>query len=248
MLDWPIWNYWMFDDNVDFIFRYDHTMDGHPDAEFLYGTDYEPEWAHRFFWTADEAAALSFGRSPTKVCHDQYMEEMDGSSEFATHFCELRLAIIEAQNAKTLPETIPACMYAEWAQRNNLPFPPALADKVSGWFKRVMSQVEGKRESSSIEAAAPGNESNGERAKETKSLREWRTVLGIIYAMAWKYESLGRHSVSHVAERIEHTLNELRNAEPPIVFEGKFKTVAKRLNEAIVEFGQPPKKAGQRDS
>ena len=110
---WPVWNYWLFDADGEYNERYDDTLSAHPDADFLYGTEAEPEWAHKFFWTVDEAAALSFGRSPNKVPYDKYIEEMDGSSEFATLFCDVREQIEIAQREKGLLSPMPAQAYVE---------------------------------------------------------------------------------------------------------------------------------------
>jgi hypothetical protein len=83
------WDYWMYDEYGEYIYKYDYNMLDHPDMEFLERTACDADfWATKFFWTTDQATALSFGRSPEKTEFDTYMEEMDGSSEFATYFCE----------------------------------------------------------------------------------------------------------------------------------------------------------------
>lgn len=126
----PKWNYWMWDEAGQYNYKYDHDMSDHPDCEFLERTAWDEEWTRRLFWTANEAAALSFGRSPDKVPWDNDpfgVKVMDGKSEFATYFCELRRQIIEAQEKGILPKAIPALMYIQWAELSNVPFPPTLA-------------------------------------------------------------------------------------------------------------------------
>src|SRR6266850_4510761 len=113
-IELPIWNYWMWDDEGKYNYKYDYDMSDHPDWEHLQNTGWDKEWTRRLFWTAEQAAALSFGRSPDKVSWDNNpygVKEMDGESEFPTYFCELRRQIIEAQEKGILPKPIPALMY-----------------------------------------------------------------------------------------------------------------------------------------
>jgi hypothetical protein len=143
--DWPAWNYWMWDDKGEYIYKYDHAMEDHPDAEFLWQTDYDDKWMRKLFWSPEQATALSFGRSPDKVTWDDEpfgVKDMEGSSEFASHFCMLRDEIIEAQNKGLLPSSIPALMYVEWAETNNVPFPPSLASSVGAFHKQITDDAE----------------------------------------------------------------------------------------------------------
>ena len=144
-MDFPIWNYWMWDDKGEYIYKYDHGMEDHPDAEFLWETEWDEKWVRKLFWTAEQATALSFGRSPEKVPWDDDpwgVKEMEGSSEFANNFCHLREEILETQQKGILPSAIPALMYVEWAEANMIPFPPALAAQIASFYKSIEEGAE----------------------------------------------------------------------------------------------------------
>jgi hypothetical protein len=242
MNGWPVWNYWMYDGNGAYIYRYEHTMDDHPDFEFLRDTYYEPEWAHKFFWSVDEAAALSFGRSPTKVRHDEYMDAMNGSSKFATCFCDLRAEILTAQREGVLPSEIPAQMYVEWAERRELPFPPPLARDVRSFFDAVMGRQKEDDETAQIETERERGSDIGNHKISGPELRRHRTLLGIVYALAWKYHRFGAQTKNGVATSILNVLDELRAEMPVTKVEGGLRTITGYLDEALQHFGSPPKK------
>jgi hypothetical protein len=247
MSDWPEHDYWLWDENGKPIWKHQITLQDHPDAEFLAGTDYEPEWSRKFFWSADEATALSFGRSPSQVAYDKYMEEMDQLSEFATNFCDLREVIMEAQRDGLLPTPlIPAQMYVEWATKNCLPFPPSLAVEVRARFDKVMAVPDHSGSPADVDdAASAENTDRNLRSKPVRaggsSKREDRTSLAIIYALAWRHYGLGKRTKSDVANRIEEILDDLRGQGADLA--GKFKAIGGRLEEAIREFGEPPEKS-----
>jgi hypothetical protein len=142
MSEWPIWDHWKYfaslnhDDG-----RYTVSAnDGIPDDElpFVDAADYEPSWARKWWWTADEAAALSFGKSPNAVPYDDYMASMDGSSEFVTAFCAVREHIMQAQSTNDLADPFPAKVYVDWALKQGMPLPPQLAEEVTQFFDQVM--------------------------------------------------------------------------------------------------------------
>jgi hypothetical protein len=241
--DWPSHDYWMYDENGEFIYKYAHTMGDHPDREFLENTDYEEKWAQRFFWSANQAAALSFGRSPDEVTWDAYMESMYESSEFATHLGDLRDRILAAQRDQTLPEAIPPVMYAQWAQLNRLPFPPALAEDVATFFANVMQMTNDRVSSVLADAEKPARPADVESIKATRSNpRKERNLLGAIYALAWKHHRFGELSTTTVAGRIETIIDQLVPLMSGTKIEASSQTIADWLREAIRDFGDPPKK------
>jgi hypothetical protein len=141
----PRWDYWMWDDKGEFIFKYAHTMTDHPDADYLWETEWDEKWVRKLFWTAEQATALSFGRSPDEVPWDDQhwgVKVMDGSSEFASYFCMLRDEILEAQGKGLLPSSIPALMYIEWTEKYDIPFPPNLAGSVIAYHKMITDDAE----------------------------------------------------------------------------------------------------------
>src|SRR5947207_247613 len=119
--DLPRWDYWMWDDEGKYMFKYAYGMADHPDADFLWETEWDEKWVRTLFWTPEQATALAFGRSPDKVPWDDEpfgVKDMDQSSEFATYFHDAREEIIEAQAKGVLPSAIPALMFVQWAEAN----------------------------------------------------------------------------------------------------------------------------------
>jgi len=129
----------MWDEEGNYKLEYKNGMDDHPDAYLLWQTDWDDSWVRKLFWSAEEAAALSFGRSPDKICWDEDFgfRGLYGISEFATHFCNVLDAILEAQMKDILPDQIPALMYARWAEANGVPFPGELAQSVDSFYKML---------------------------------------------------------------------------------------------------------------
>jgi hypothetical protein len=236
MNGWPLWNYWMYDESGEYDYKLENLGYEGADEHFLKDTDYEPEWAQRFFWSIDEAAALSFGRSPTKVPNDTYMKDMYGYSQFANYFCELRDTIAEAQATGALPSPIPALMYVEWAGWNDLPFPPQLAQEVRLFFDSVMKQGVARSERRETDPAPEENSGS--------DLRRHHTLLGIIYSLAWKHYRWGPRSNNNVAENLERVLIELRLKKPDAKFAGSTRTITDLLIEARDHFSDPPSTGG----
>ena len=229
--DWPAHNYWEYDENGDPLDWEDlcSYLSSHPDCEYLENTDYEEKWVQQFFWSADQAAALSFGRSPDKVQWHEYEESMYGSSDFVTHLGDLGDVILKAQRDRILPEVIPATMYAQWAERNRLPFPPELAKRVTAFFAEVMAMA---------------NDRAGSAAGEVKAVRssprKERNLLGVIYALAWKHHRLGDLQNAAVAGNIENVINRLVEQKADFKIEAKSQRIAEWLSEAIDQLGPPP--------
>jgi hypothetical protein len=237
------WDYWMYDEHGEYIYKYDYDMSDHPDAEFLEKTDCDADfWAAKFFWNADQATALSFGRSPDEAEFDTYMEEMDGSSEFPTYFCALRERIVEAQQTKILPDLIPARMFIQWAEGNELPFPPSLAGRIDEIFDKMMAIGQQQQEVGAGLVNDTANETLRKGGIEKVSARKEENVLKIIYALAWKHHRLGERLVTPVAQSIEDVLIELSEHIPDARTGTGHQTIADRLKEAIGILGPPPPK------
>ena len=214
------WDYWMYNEHGEYIYKYDHDMSDHPDAEFLEDTDCDSDfWATKFFWTVDQATALSFGRSPEKVSWDKYIEDMVGSSEFATFFSDLRDRILEAQqNHKLMEPKMPAVLFVNWAEENGLPFPSVLAEKVRKFFK-AMEEDAGRLLIGSNGLATPPTKTFGSGAKrsdetETVNPKSKSNLLKIIFTMATKRYRLGDLPTRTVATNIEGDLKILAGDTP----------------------------------
>ena len=209
-MDLPIWNYWMWDDNGEYIHKYDYGMADHPDADFLWGTEWDQHWPRRLFWTPEEAAALSFGRSPNRVAWNDEpfgVKDMDGSSEFATHFSDLRQAILEAQKKGVLPTSIPALMYVHWAEANKIPFPPTLAEEIEVFHKSI---TEGAEQYTKLQDIIRDQRDEIERLKAEKvdgkiHPRTGNNMLRIILAVATeKYGYPKPGSANRISDTLLH--------------------------------------------
>jgi hypothetical protein len=101
-------------------------------------------WIRKLFWTAEEAAALSFGRSPDKIIWDEDFgfRGLRGISEFATNYCMVLDFIVEAQSKEILPLVIPTRMYVRWAEANQVPLPPDLAKSVDVFYDALMETTD----------------------------------------------------------------------------------------------------------
>lgn len=239
MKSWPAWNYWMYDQEGEYRYELELAY-SHPDFEFLSDTEWETEWSYRFFWSVDEAAALSFGRSPSKVLYDRYMQEMDGSSEFASYFCQLREAILSAQAIGTLPTPIPAKLYVDWTEASRVPFPPALAEAVRSNFSRMIDQMNGVEVKETPADAKAVSISSPDGGISRHDLRQYHTLLGIVYALAWRHYRLGtKRTTFGAATRIASVLDELRAQLSGARLEGNEKTIKKYLDDALDRFGHP---------
>ncbi|MCP1974306.1 hypothetical protein [Bradyrhizobium elkanii] len=158
----------MWDDAGNYIHKYVYGMIDHPDCDFLWDTEWNEKWTKRLFWTAEEAAALSFGRSPDKVpwnADPWGVKEMDGSSEFASYFCQLRKEIIKAQENTILPRAIPALMYIQWADANNIPFPPALAQTINQFYGSLTRESDKLPASDEDTTTSEKNQELGKRSR-----------------------------------------------------------------------------------
>lgn len=229
---WPRHDYWMYDEDGNFIHRFAlESYDG-PNEEWIGSPEYEDAWTRQFFWSAEEAAALSFGRSPSAdVFKNGYPDEMDGSDQFATYYCKLRDHIRDKQEAGELANPMPAKMYVDWALLKGLPMSPSLAGEVTKFFDKVTqpnpTTISVKEQTTSSE------EIDLESIKELIGTRELNNLLGIVYAMFVKYHRLNTSSLSAVATSVTIVLDEVRKSTYAS-FEGKDKTIerlAKDLKE-----------------
>jgi hypothetical protein len=246
---WPSHNYWMYDERGDFIYKYEFDMIDHPDCEFLENTDYEDKWAKQQAWTVDQAAALSFGRSPDKVPFD-YLNEMDGSSEFATILHDLRDRIQAALHDGSLPIVIPAKAFVEWAIKNDLPFPPGLEEQVKTFAEDATRVEEEDLISEGADflppALQPQPKQEAANDAPPSNTRKERNLRGLIYALAWKHHRFGDLSAEGVAANIRKVVDHCVEENPNLKIEASSQRIADWLRESVVSFGDPKKYEGSR--
>lgn len=194
----PRWDYWMWDDESNYIPRYAYDMVDHPDRDFLWQTEWDERWTRQLFLKVEEAVALSFGRSPDKVPWNDDpwgVKEMEGSSEFATFFCDVRQVVVDAQESGALPTPIPALMYIQWAAAKGVPFPPALARAIENFYDVVMHRLMDHLDGGDADVAVRPDKAN--KRKENNLLR-------LVLAVAMdKY----RHPAPGAAKRIADAID-----------------------------------------
>ena len=126
---WPDPDWWMseyINDNTRIVSIYEGTdLDEADIRNKSYAVDIS--WHRKnYFWNANDAALISFGRNPDKVVdRDKYVPSDDDLDEqqFKKHnelwdaITERRLLIEDAQSKRVLPEIFPPAMYIDWGKR-----------------------------------------------------------------------------------------------------------------------------------
>lgn len=220
----PRWNYWMYDEDRKFIFdkdSIDRDNDFHNDDM---DCDYDL-WSGKFYWTVDEATALSFGKDPEKFKWNDEpwgVKALVDDSPFATYFVQLRKVIMADQTVGLLPEFLPPHLYLDWAARRGVDIPHLLDEKVrvsSPFLKRFAEYETLAKQTERLEienwelkqkiqwlehrladAAAPSKPDVG-------NTREKNTLLRIILGLAIKHYAFPKPSRNAVAEKISETLS-----------------------------------------
>jgi hypothetical protein len=100
------------------------------------------EWGGRPFWTAAEAAALSYGKDPEQVTWES-VKRYKTRSPFVRRF-EKRIGLIErAIKVGDLKEAIRPSDFLKWAKRKNVELPPGLLNVPESPRSRQTSEVAG---------------------------------------------------------------------------------------------------------
>jgi hypothetical protein len=120
------WNYWEYNSYKDL------GEEARWDAEEWHSGELEADyrkWARRPYWSADECAALTFGKDPHQVNWDAVQDYL-GLSRFAGYYEMLRERLLTAQGNKELPERIHPFEFFAWARRHEIDFPNELEKAV----------------------------------------------------------------------------------------------------------------------
>ena len=120
------WNYWMYDSYREEVDRDTREIDDPAFHSHSERADFD-EWSRKSFWTADEATALSFGKSPEQVNLTTVGYVSSGQSLFA-------------QSKGDLNEPMHPAHYIAWCEREGISFPDDLAEKVSE-YERGMAEL-----------------------------------------------------------------------------------------------------------
>src|SRR5438067_3675198 len=132
MAEHPAWDYWMCDDLGNDRIISIHEGKSLSEADIRneeYDLDVE-KWCREWYWEADEAATISFGRDPDKVKNaDDSLpiveaEDRAKHNELIGHIDTLEGLIMEAQEQKLLLSPFfPPAMYVEWSRRVGVSIP-----------------------------------------------------------------------------------------------------------------------------
>lgn len=153
------WNYWK-----------QKGWDFEPDHPFAsigvgpYQTKFSTE-AKQPYWSANQAAAVSFGMNLQSLCPERFEEEDEEQddeeeedekehwnkgtqrypslpADFRDRYLDLRKRIIEAQSTKELPELLSPAVYLAWAQIKQIDLPPDLITAVQDHESTLADRVE----------------------------------------------------------------------------------------------------------
>lgn len=136
MADRPDWNYWMREWISDSTYRNVETSSAYLTENDIRRDEYDLDvnkwcWKKHFFWTAQEAALISFFRDPDKVerTDDDFIfhnnvygvrgdDDEDGKKniELRQYITDLYELILDAQEKKELPRRLLRDVYIEWAE------------------------------------------------------------------------------------------------------------------------------------
>jgi hypothetical protein len=112
-------------------------------------------WCRKhYFWNAEEAALISFGRDPDKVVsRDEYVPRDNEDEDFKKHLelldhIEKRVLLIKhAQEKGGLPEFFPPAMYIEWGKRSGFYIPKFVHAGLEKVEREREAMSQGKRPS-----------------------------------------------------------------------------------------------------
>jgi hypothetical protein len=143
MSDQPHWDYWLHEDLPNGRYR---QIDRHLGENDIRSEEYDldlEKWCGRkhFFWTAQEAALISFFRDPDKVerteedfiLHNGVMgprgdDDEDGKRniELREYITDLYDRIRDAQEKRELPQLLRRDLYIEWAELVKIDIPQSV--------------------------------------------------------------------------------------------------------------------------
>jgi hypothetical protein len=149
MAEHPAWDYWMYetiqDQRVISIYE-GKDLDKGDIRNKKYLLD-QKTWCRQYFWDAEQAAVISFGRDPDKVVsRDEFVPWDEEDEDFKEHIklwdqMEKRYLLIkEAQEKGILQEIFPPAMYIEWGKHKGFYIP----DFVVGELEVVRHERSGR--------------------------------------------------------------------------------------------------------
>ena len=224
MTDRPAWNYFMYDDAGNWRYNFEYIVFSEYDIQSAeYQADYEL-WSEKFYWSAEEAAALSFTRDPKKIDWRDGADEGDvESQELWQQILALKSLIESAQEKGVLPDFFMPEMYFEWADRSGVSYPPH--------FTELVAKSKDVRRTPTDLTNAP-SDANGEIPKELQKItsqkrREENNMLKVILALI--HEKPASQDAT-LAEKLALDLASLADGDDHMKISSQ--TIFKRLSDA----------------
>lgn len=162
----PKWNYWHFEDLGDGRFLpvdYDGYLSKGDIRKDEYSLDTK-KWCSKFYWTAEQAALISFALDPDRVLNSEDLlpfdaDEFDEHVRLCKHINDLMVLISDAQDRGAIlrPRFLPG-MYVEWATDAGVDFPP--------FVKSALDAIEAERKTRlTMEPPQQSNDISNEEPK-----------------------------------------------------------------------------------
>lgn len=241
MADFPRWDYWLYENLSNATYRDVPRSGAFLGENDIRHEDYDldpAEWCHgkHFYWTAQEAALISFYRDPDKVerteddfiLHDEVMgplgdDDDDGKRniQLRKHITALYCLIRDAQKNRDLPRLIRREVYVEWCDLVGVDVPQAILNELQKFeAKQAAFAVNGKSSAESMEqtilttrgdsdlsAEINGGEHQNQNGDGPQGRRE-NSFLKIIHAL-WEMTDFRKNeSIRDLAGVISEALDE----------------------------------------
>jgi hypothetical protein len=253
MVEHAGWDYWTYVWSKDRPGEYHDVRDTNlAQSDIRHGRfDLDTEkWCKRtkFFWTAREAALISFFRDPGKVegtdeglfddddACGPYSSEDDASekaAELRQHIIDLCDMILHAQKDRVLPTPMLRGVYIEWAEHVGVDIPHPVLEALQD-FERECNERE--RNDNGAEAAESDNDSTGEReASEKRNSHETKgdnSLRKVILALLTKANPNHMPDLKKLAWELDGILETLSTKRKDRRFQLKWKTIERELMAA----------------
>lgn len=162
MADFPAWDYWAWEQLPGGRQRPVETGNSFLSESDIRNDIYDLDvknWCRRkhFFWTAQEAALISFGRDPDKVertkddfvFHDEVYGPPDNDeddsrqkdNELRQYITDVHEAILHAQETEVLKPRIPRERYIEWAEGEGIDVPRFVVEAVEEFEREREAEI-----------------------------------------------------------------------------------------------------------
>jgi hypothetical protein len=239
MTKFPDWNYWMYRylDSEAGTYRPIHDFDVITDNDIRYeGYDLDDnKWCRKNFWTAQEAALISFHRDPDKIrelykfdeTDDNFLSEFDTTDEehyeLTGFITDIYGLIKSSQEEKTLPpKLLRPDLYVEWAMLVGIDIPHSVLEELNAVQRERREEADPPEPSD--ETASVGAEPVPKTKKPSQRLENNSTK--IILALLL-HSGLINKDVRWLSGRLSEIIHEKMGEVEP-----KAGTIETRLNEA----------------